>query len=209
MKPALDHVCELAQQKLIELGDTRADQRRDTEGPCEIQYDLVATPASHRHCTAWESLLVNLCSQYINASEWRLVDHHHAHAAVGWLDSPFYRQEGHFSLILSYDGGGGDGNLRLFLGKSRDPELKALGPGQPWHSYGNVYEVASSLVRDLAWGTPYGTSPPCPYAKTASCQLALPGSFMAFAATGAVREEWRPGAKLFISRGAVLGEWGK
>ena len=124
---------------------------------------------------------------------------------MAWLDSPFYRQKGYSSLILSYDGGGSDGNLRLFLGESGDPNLKALGPGQAWHSYGNVYEAASSLVRDLAWGTPYGSKPPCPYGKKTSCQLALAGSFMAFAAIGNVREEWRPGAELFISRGADQG----
>lgn len=52
----------------------------------------------------------------------------------------------------------------------------ALGPGQPWHSFGNVYEVASSVVRDLAWGTPYGRQPPCPYGKKTACQLALAGA---------------------------------
>lgn len=64
-----------------------------------------------------------LAIRYLQASEWLLVDHHHAHAAVAWLDSPFYRQPGYATVILSYDGGGGDGNLRLFLGESGKPTL--------------------------------------------------------------------------------------
>ena len=60
-------------------------------------------------------------------------------------------------------------------------------------SYGVAYEIASSVVRDLAWGEPYGSQPPCPYDENPSCQLALAGSFMAFAAIGALRcISWEP-----------------
>lgn len=200
MKPALHQLCQLAHLKLRVLGDRRA-QDADPAGSCEIQYDIAVSPAHCLSSSQYGAMLVQLIKPYVQASEWLLVDHHHAHAAMGWLDSPFYRQKGYSSLIPSYDGGGGDGNLRLFLGKSGDHNLKALGPGQAWHSYGNVYEMASSLVRDLAWGTPYGSKPPCPYGKKTSCQMALAGSFMAFAAIGNVREEWRPGAQLYLSRG--------
>jgi hypothetical protein len=206
MKPALHQLCQLAHLKLRVLGDRRA-QDADPAGSCEIQYDIAVSPAHCLSSSQYGAMLVQLIKPYVQASEWLLVDHHHAHAAMGWGDSPFYRQKGYSSLILSYDGGGGDGNLRLFLGKSGDHNLKALGPGQAWHSYGNVYEMASSLVRDLAWGTPYGSKPPCPYGKKTSCQMALAGSFMAFAAIGNVREEWRPGAQLYLSRGADQG-WG-
>ena len=206
MKPALHQLCQLAHLKLRVLGDRRA-QDADPAGSCEIQYDIAVSPAHCLSSSQYGAMLVQLIKPYVQASEWLLVDHHHAHAAMGWLDSPFYRQKGYSSLILSYDGGGGDGNLRLFLGKSGDHNLKALGPGQAWHSYGNVYEMASSLVRDLAWGTPYGSKPPCPYGKKTSCQMALAGSFMAFAAIGNVREEWRPGAQLYLSRGADQGWW--
>ena len=200
MKPALQQLCQLAHRQLRELGEPRGSSV-DPKGPCEIHYDIAVSAASHKHSGMWSALMVDLIKPYIEASDWLLVDHHHAHAAVAWLDSPFYRQPGYSSLILSYDGGGSDGNLRMFLGESGDPNLKTLGPGQAWHSYGNVYEAASSLVRDLAWGTPYGSKPPCPYGKKTACQMALAGSFMAFAAIGSVREAWRPGARLFISRG--------
>jgi len=200
-KPALQQLCQLVHRKLQELGERRRGAPGTGNDDCDIHYDLAVSAGSHLHSAQWSDLMVRLTKPYLQASEWLLVDHHHAHAAVAWLDSPFYRQPGYATVILSYDGGGGDGNLRLFLGESGKPTLTALGPGQPWHSFGNVYEVASSVVRDLAWGTPYGRQPPCPYGKKTACQLALAGSFMAFAAIGRVHAPWRSGAKLFIRRG--------
>ncbi|CAE7222661.1 ABCG2 [Symbiodinium sp. CCMP2592] len=199
IKPALQQLCHLVHRKMRDLGEWARDL--DPGGSCQIQYDIAVSAATNQHASQYNTLMLDLVKPYVQATEWHLVDHHHAHAAVAWLDSPFYRRKGYSSLILSYDGGGSDGNLRMFLGESGDPNLKTLVPGQPWHSFGNVYEAASSLVRDLAWGTPYGSKPPCPYGKKTACQLALPGSFMAFAAIGNVRDEWRPGARLFIRRG--------
>ena len=131
MKPALHQLCQLAHLKLRDLGDRRA-QDVDPAGSCEIQYDIAVNPAHTLGSSQWSAMLVQLIKPYVQASEWLLVDHHHAHAAMAWLDSPFYRQKGYSSLIFSYDGGGSDGNLRLFLGKSGDHNLKALGPGQAW-----------------------------------------------------------------------------
>ena len=40
---------------------------------------------------------------------WVTVDHHLAHAALGFYDSPFQR-----ALVLSYDGGGNDGTFNVY-----------------------------------------------------------------------------------------------
>ena len=40
---------------------------------------------------------------------WVTVDHHVAHAALGFYDSPFQR-----ALVLSYDGGGNDGTFNVY-----------------------------------------------------------------------------------------------
>lgn len=42
-------------------------------------------------------------------ARWVFVDHHVSHAVAGFHDSPFDS-----ALVFSYDGGGNDGNTRLF-----------------------------------------------------------------------------------------------
>ena len=46
---------------------------------------------------------------------WITVDHHLAHAALGFYDSPFNK-----SLIFSYDGGGNDGTFNVYFGDRKD-----------------------------------------------------------------------------------------
>ena len=45
-----------------------------------------------------------LATEVFPVKQWRLVDHHEAHARMSFFDSPFQQ-----ALILSYDGGGNDG----------------------------------------------------------------------------------------------------
>ena len=169
---------------------------------CELAYDVavVADPWS------W-SVLIAVLRRVVHAAEWVTVDHHHAHAASGWLDSPFYHRahtdEPVVSLVLTYDSFGNDGTLRTFLARAGNATLTPLADwrrGMTGVSYGMAYMEAATAVRDLAWGTPYGSKPPCLYVDDPACELSLPGAFMAYAATGAPRNEWRAGAKLLLHR---------
>jgi predicted NodU family carbamoyl transferase len=50
--------------------------------------------------------------QVFPVKEWRFVDHHEAHARMAFFLSPFRD-----ALILSYDGGGNDGQIKPCLKK--------------------------------------------------------------------------------------------
>merc|ERR1712048_682633 len=47
----------------------------------------------------------------LKVARWRHVDHHRAHALLGFYSSPFRS-----ALILSYDGGGNDGSFHVYAG---------------------------------------------------------------------------------------------
>jgi len=186
--PALRQLCHMAAPHLA----------TPPPDPCDLDYDVAVVVGSGGMFNKYRLQTV------INAVNWVYVDHHHAHAAMGWFDSPFYHRAQSaedLTLVLSYDGHGNDGTLRLFIGRAGNATLLPVGSAKTGHSYGSVYDAAASVVRDLAWGFPYGSQPPCPYEVNPSCQLALAGSFMAFAAIGTVREDWRAGARLFVTRG--------
>ena len=82
------------------------------------------------------------------------VDHHHAHAASGWLDSPFYYRQAvrsnEVTVVLSFDGFGNDGYLRTFTGRPGNATLLPLGDSMQNHSFGEAYLNAAMCVRDLA-----------------------------------------------------------
>lgn len=190
--PALAQLCKIASPQMDIL----------VKEPCELVYDVavIADPGGH--------LLEDALTHVIKAKEWLYVDHHHAHAAAGWLDSPFYREsseENEVTLVLSYDAHGNDGTLRMFVAHSGNATLTPLGHAKVGHSLGFGYDLSAQVVRDLGWGTPYGAEPPCPYFENPSCQCAMPGSFMAFAAIGTLREEWRAGARLLLTKGVWDG----
>lgn len=109
--------------------------------------------------------------ELVNASEWRRVDHHRAHALHGHCDSGFER-----SLVLSYDGGGNDGTFRVFAADAR--EVRSL--DRIPLNLGTPFRVLATTMPEVTGGKPqprYG-------------HLALAGKLMAYAALGRPREEW-------------------
>ena len=97
-------------------------------------------------------------------------DHHHAHAALGFWDSPF--QE---AFIFSYDGGGRDGHMNTFLG-SRAPfqTVARLHNAVPWF-LGSLYVAVSSLIVEIV--------------NKRQMDLALPGKAMALESLGRARAD--------------------
>lgn len=100
----------------------------------------------------------------------RQVDHHAAHAAAAFYESPYER-----SLIISYDGGGNDGTFRTFIG-TRELGLHALDGGYR-----------------LNLGIPYRAiaHPICEIDKPDDGrELSNAGKLMGLAAYGQIRSEW-------------------
>jgi carbamoyltransferase len=116
-----------------------------------------------------DGLMISFVSQ-LPAVTIMYADHHHAHAALGFYDSPFRR-----AFILSYDGGGSDGHMNTFLG-SRESDsvqiVKRMHSGVPWF-LGSLYVAVSSLISEIT--------------DNRQMELALPGKTMALESLGRPR----------------------
>ncbi len=102
----------------------------------------------------------------------RRVDHHLAHAATAFYQSPFKR-----SLIISYDGGGNDGTFRMFTG-CREEGITPLSVDFPLN-LGIPYRALGSPIADIR-------------KPDDGRELSNAGKLMGLAAYGSVRPEWIP-----------------
>jgi carbamoyltransferase len=102
--------------------------------------------------------------------QFRNVDHHAAHAAAAFYQSPFDR-----SLLISYDGGGNDGTFRTFIGR-RGTGISSLGVDFPLN-LGIPYRALANPIADIR-------KPDDGKERTNA------GKLMGLAAYGAVRPEW-------------------
>ena len=109
--------------------------------------------------------------QVFHASSWVAVDHHHAHAALGFYGSSFRS-----ALILSYDGGGNDGFFNSFKGSGAGIEHLERRP----LNLGMAYRALATAMPEVTGRRhqPHGGA------------LTLAGKVMAYAALGEVRTEW-------------------
>lgn len=98
------------------------------------------------------------------------VDHHLAHAAAAFYQSPFER-----SLVISYDGGGNDGTFRTFLG-CRERGVQPLDARWPLN-LGIPYRAIAHPISDI-------------YKPNDERELSNAGKLMGLAAYGQVRPEW-------------------
>lgn len=98
------------------------------------------------------------------------VDHHHAHAAAAFYQSPFER-----SLVISYDGGGNDGTFRTFLGCRK----RGICPlDTHWSlNLGIPYRALAHPIADI-------------HKPNDERELSNAGKLMGLAAYGQVRPEW-------------------
>jgi carbamoyltransferase len=98
------------------------------------------------------------------------VDHHLAHAAAAFYQSPYER-----SLLISYDGGGNDGTFRTFLG-CRERGVHPLDAN--WAlNLGIPYRALAHPIADI-------------YKPNDDRELSNAGKLMGLAAYGQVRPEW-------------------
>lgn len=98
------------------------------------------------------------------------VDHHLAHAAAAFYQSPFES-----ALLISYDGGGNDGTFRSFLG-SREGGIRPL--DTDWRlNLGIPYRALAYPIADIR-------------KPNDERELSNAGKLMGLAAYGQVRPEW-------------------
>ncbi|CAE6967053.1 nolO [Symbiodinium sp. CCMP2592] len=85
------------------------------EGPCPQEFDygiMVGFGLRLKTHFTWLPKVVELV---FRVHRWRNVNHHEAHALMGYFSSPFRS-----ALVLSYDGGGNDGVFNVFLARGQD-----------------------------------------------------------------------------------------
>eukprot|EP00941_MAST-03F_sp_MAST-3F-sp1_P002677 g2677.t1 len=131
-----------------------------------------------------------LCNGCMSNAVWVEVKHHDAHAALGFFDSPFQK-----SLIISYDGGGSDGTIKIFHGKKsefgskKNPVMELLHQDVQPFNFGVAYQRVGAYVDEVIYSD---ASSRCRKIidGRAEC-LAIPGRAMGYTAFGTVREEWR------------------
>ncbi|OLP99604.1 Nodulation protein U [Symbiodinium microadriaticum] len=81
--------------------------------------------------------------RFFSVREWRLLDHHHAHALIGYFDLQFPS-----ALIVSYDGEGNDGTFNAYVGLGRDivrVAQLALDPGYRYNMMGALLPEVTGL----------------------------------------------------------------
>lgn len=98
------------------------------------------------------------------------IDHHLAHAAAAFYQSPFER-----SLIISYDGGGNDGTFRIFVG-CRDRGIHAVESNCALN-LGIPYRAIAHPIADI-------------HKPHDERELSNAGKLMGLAAYGRVRPDW-------------------
>ena len=133
----------------------------------------------------------------VRARRWMGYNHHEAHAAIGFYDSPF-RQA---ALVISFDGGGNDGSFNAYLADKRpvvdsgggdkisSSRLEAVLRSQ--QPVGTVYHAVAGALSAIAKGACAHSGFDSKDVHAKNC-LHLAGKKMGYAALGRVREEWVP-----------------
>lgn len=107
----------------------------------------------------------------VKCKQWETVDHHMAHASLGFYDSGFKN-----ALIISYDGGGNDGVFNIYLGdgkKIRLLEKKSLNLGTP-------YKLIATQMDEITHREP----------QSRGGHHSLSGKLMGYYALGKVNPKW-------------------
>ena len=64
---------------------------------------------------AFSETIPSVVSMTITVVKWHQVNHHEAHAALGFYASPFSASTTGSALAVSYDGGGNDGSFNAYI----------------------------------------------------------------------------------------------
>ena len=135
---------------------------------------------------------LNKIKSIFNVREFKLFNHHKAHATSAFLQSNFED-----AYIISYDGDGKneDGSLSSFTAwKGRNTSVELIKDFQPYqaNTLGGCYMSASTPIRSIK-KNPDGI-----------CQgLSYSGKLMGLCAYGTPVEEWKPHFARFFSNGWI------
>lgn len=113
-------------------------------GKCPTSFDygaVVLFEGPEMEPRAEYSALPLIVEKVFPVKEWRLVDHHEAHARMAFFLSPFRD-----ALILSYDGGGNDGVFNVYYG--RQEEILRL--GQLGLDLGTRYSMLAAIMSEIS-----------------------------------------------------------
>lgn len=114
-----------------------------------------------------------ILQELVEASEWRTVDHHVAHALHGLHDGDFEKP-----LVVSFDGGGNDGTFRVFRGVRREGTL--LPVARLPLNLGTPYRLLATTMPEVTGRR----------VQPRAGHLSLAGKLMAYAALSSPRQDW-------------------
>eukprot|EP00933_Yihiella_yeosuensis_P030793 TRINITY_DN24362_c0_g1_i8.p1 TRINITY_DN24362_c0_g1~~TRINITY_DN24362_c0_g1_i8.p1 ORF type:complete len:670 (+),score=99.67 TRINITY_DN24362_c0_g1_i8:273-2012(+) len=86
--------------------------------------------------------IAQVVEEVFTVRRWRGVHHHEAHALLGYYASPF-----NSALIVSYDGGGDDGNTNVFFGSGMSIHRVAKSKSNFGAAYGGSFSLAPEVWR--------------------------------------------------------------
>jgi predicted NodU family carbamoyl transferase len=136
-------------------------------------FDAVAVQTQGR-VGEYENVLATLGEAGFKFGEAALVNHHLCHAALAFYTSPFED-----AVVLSYDGGGNDGQTLVFQADQasiRYVERNSLRFGQSYNNVGYIAGIAPDITGTTA------------------------GKLMGLAAYGQLREDWLPFARTYVRK---------
>ena len=116
---------------------TVRDRCECDHGSCPTRFDYGIMVNFGSGVSAQCSHLPHIVERVFEVGEWRNVNHHEAHALMGYFASPFRS-----AFILSYDGGGNDGVFNAFVAQGF--ELHRIGR-KPLNMGAGYYKLASYL----------------------------------------------------------------
>ncbi|CAE7901258.1 ADPS [Symbiodinium sp. KB8] len=117
--------------------ETVSERCECEDGSCPTNFDFGIMVNFGGDVSVQHADLPNIVERFFRVREWRNVNHHEAHALMGFFSSPFRS-----AFVLSYDGGGNDGVFNAFLG--RGFELHRIGR-KPLNLGAGYYKLASFL----------------------------------------------------------------
>ncbi|CAE7571133.1 unnamed protein product [Symbiodinium necroappetens] len=155
--------------------------------------------------------LRGVVTMIFTVERWHMVDHHEAHALMGYYSSPFHSNPSRTTMVLSYDGAGNDGSFNVYVAsKGKFQRIAQLA-----YSLGNAYDVVGVLLPEVS-GHPLTDFVDCndtdvlntssnakvvrvgAYYEKAYQKLSWAGKMMGYSAVGEVREDLRESMRFLL-----------
>ena len=169
---------------------------RTVDGKVPAVFELAVEDGRATACSFAHAML----SQRLSAQEWHYAEHHRAHASLGFYDSPYAS-----AVVLSYDGGGNDGHLRVFtadrthgISAVDGAYIEQLRQNNMGLAYGWLGMIIPQIHSDAVHAPSRGHRKNLGVTtlhENVDALHALPGKLMALAARGEVRPSWLVGLR--------------